>query len=184
MLEDRRRVVTGHNASGKSIVVIDGPPAKIFGTDTRGLAELWNTDGAPVDQRDSADRANIDVVLSPVANGSKFRFFAIAPEDPSLTDAQREAQVSKRFAAMGAAHERPDTGRHPAMHQTETVDYVMLLSGKVTLLLDEDERDLEPFDVVVQRGTNHAWINRGTEPALLLAVLIDSGFLQTQVQGE
>ncbi len=182
MLEDRRRVVTGHNASGRSVIVIDGPPARIFGTDTKGLAELWNTDGAPVDQRDAADRANIDIVLSPVASGSKFRFFAVAPEDPSLADGEREALISERFAAMGAAHERPDTSRHPAMHQTGTVDYVVLLAGKVTLLLDEGECDLEPFDVVVQRGTNHAWINKGAEPALLVAVMIDSGF--RRVKGE
>ena len=102
------------------------------------------------------------------------RVFAIAPEDPSLSDEQREARVAERFAGMGAAHERPDTSRHPAMHKTKTVDYIILLSGEVTLLLDEDERDLKPFDVVVQRGTNHAWINKGNEPALLVAVLIDA----------
>ncbi len=56
----------------------------------------------------------------------------------------------------------------------KTIDYVVLLSGRVTLLLDEDERDLEPFDVVVQQGTNHAWINKTTEPALLCAILIDA----------
>lgn len=174
MLKDRRRIVTGHNAAGKSVVVIDGPPARFFGADARGLAEVWNTGGEPVLSQDATDRADIDVVLSPVANGSKFRFFAIAPEDPSLSDEEREARVAERFAAMGAAHERPDTSRHPAMHRTKTVDYIILLSGKVTLLLDEDERDLEPFDVVVQRGTNHAWINKGSEPALLVAVLIDA----------
>lgn len=174
MLKDSRRVVTGHNAVGKSVVVIDGPPARIFGTDTRGLAEIWNTDGAPVSSHDATDRADIDVVLSPIANGSKFRFFAIAPEDPSLSDEEKEARVAERFAAMGAAHERPDTSRDPAMHKTKTIDYVILLSGKVTLLLDDDERELEPFDVVVQRGTNHAWINKGSEPALFAAVLIDA----------
>jgi hypothetical protein len=174
MLKDRRRVITGQNASGKSVVVIDGPPARVFGTDTRGLAEVWNTDGAPVNSHDTTDRADIDVVLSPPANGSKFRFFAIAPEDPSLSDEEREVRVAERFAAMGAAQERPDTSRHPAMHKTETVDYIILLSGEVTLLLDEDECDLKPFDVVVQRGTNHAWINKGTESALLVAVLIDA----------
>ena len=174
MLEDRRRVITGHNSSGKSIVVIDGPPARILGSDSRGLAEIWNTDNAPVNTRNETDRADIDVVLSPIANGSKFRFFAVAPEDPSLSDEEREAHVSERFAAMGAAHERVDTSRHAAMHLTKTVDYIILLSGEVTLLLDEDERDLKPFDVVVQRGTNHAWINKGKESALLIAVLIDA----------
>ena len=75
---------------------------------------------------------------------------------------------------MGAAHERVDTTRHPAMHKTKTIDYIILLDGDVTLLLDEDEVRLKPFNVVVQRGTNHAWVNNGSEPALLIAVLIDS----------
>ena len=55
-----------------------------------------------------------------------------------------------------------------------TIYYIILLSGDVTLLLDEDEVRLKPFNVVVQRGTNHAWVNNGNEPALLIAVLIDS----------
>jgi quercetin dioxygenase-like cupin family protein len=62
------------------------------------------------------------------------------------------------------------------MHQTKTIDYIILLEGDVTLILDEDEVQLKPFNVVVQRGTNHAWVNNGTEPALLIAVLIDSEF--------
>ena len=57
---------------------------------------------------------------------------------------------------------------------TDTVDYIILLKGDVTLIFDEEEVDLKPFDVVVQRGTNHAWVNNGNEPALLIAVLIDS----------
>ena len=60
------------------------------------------------------------------------------------------------------------------MHKTETIDYIILLKGDVTLLVDKDEVELKPHDVVVQRGTNHAWINKGSEPALLIAVLIDS----------
>ena len=75
---------------------------------------------------------------------------------------------------MGASHERVDTTRHPSMHKTKTIDYIILLKGDVTLLLDNDEVKLKPFDVVVQRGTNHAWVNNGEEPALLIAVLIDS----------
>ena len=67
-----------------------------------------------------------------------------------------------------------DTRKHPAMHKTETIDYIILLKGDVTLILDNDEVNLKPFDVVVQRGTNHAWVNNGDEPALLIAVLIDS----------
>ena len=60
------------------------------------------------------------------------------------------------------------------MHKTKTIDYIILLKGDVTLLLDNEEVDLKPFDVVVQRGTNHAWVNNGNDPALFIAVLIDS----------
>jgi len=78
------------------------------------------------------------------------------------------------FAQIGAEHCRPDTSRDPGMHKTRTVDYVILLSGEVTLLLERGEVNLKPFDVVVQRGTNHAWINKGKEPAIIAAVLIDA----------
>jgi quercetin dioxygenase-like cupin family protein len=63
----------------------------------------------------------------------------------------------------------------PSMHETSTTDYIVLLSGKVTLVLDKEERDLEPFDVVIQRGTNHAWINTGDVESLLMGVLVDDG---------
>ena len=75
---------------------------------------------------------------------------------------------------MGGAHLRIDTRRHPAMHRSRTTD-IVLLPGEITLLLDEDEVDLKPFDTVIQRGTNHAWCNRGSVPALLMAVLVDGG---------
>ncbi len=116
----------------------------------------------------------MEVNLSPVAKGSNFRWFVVPPADPSISNEQLEEIVAKRFAAMGASHERVDTSRHPAMHKTKTIDYIILLSGHVTLMLDEEERDLKPFDVVVQQATNHAWINKGDEPALLCAVLIDA----------
>ena len=78
------------------------------------------------------------------------------------------------FSRIGAAHNRIDATKHPAMHKTKTIDYIILLKGDVTLILDEEEIKINPFDVVVQRGTNHAWVNNGSEPALLIAVLIDS----------
>ena len=81
--------------------------------------------------------------------------------------------AEEAFSRIGAAHHRVDITRHPAMHKTKTIDYIILLEGDVTLVLDEDEVTLKPFDVVVQRGTNHAWINNGKKPATLIAVLID-----------
>ena len=78
------------------------------------------------------------------------------------------------FEALGASHDRVDTSRNVGMHRTRTVDYIIVLSGEVDLLLDNGEVHLKQFDVVIQRGTNHAWVNRGTEKALLAAVLIDA----------
>ena len=82
--------------------------------------------------------------------------------------------AAEAFKKIGASHHRVDTAKHPAMHKTDTIDYIILLKGDVTLILDQEEVDIKPHDVVVQRGTNHAWVNNGNEPALLIAILIDS----------
>ncbi|MGH7988419.1 MAG: cupin domain-containing protein [Candidatus Binataceae bacterium] len=166
MARESRRIVTGHNAEGKSVIVIDGPPTP-FGA-------YWLTDATPVDNTGSGDAGMRVRKLEPPPGGSIFRFAAIPPEDPNMPAAERERQTAKMFEQMDAAHCRSDTSRHPGMHKTRTIDYVVLLSGEVTLLLDEGKVDLKPFDVVVQRGTSHAWVNRGKEPALIAAVLIDA----------
>ena len=70
MLSSRRRIVTGHNAQGKSVIVIDGPPGNLIERDAGGLAEIWNTDGGAVDSRDAVDRASGPVQLSPPTGGS------------------------------------------------------------------------------------------------------------------
>jgi naringenin degradation protein FdeH len=166
MASQFRRIVTGHDAEGKSIVVIDGPPSA-FGA-------FWQTEGTPADNRTTADAAQAVRTLEPPPAGSIFRYALIPPEDPNVPAQEREAAIARMFAQMEAEDCRPDTSRHPGMHTTRTVDYVILLSGAVTLLLDRGEVDLQPFDVVVQRGTNHAWVNKGKEPALIAAVLIDA----------
>ena len=97
------------------------------------------------------------------------------PENPS--DEERDVQeqlVTMGFDMVGASHCRIDTTRHPAMHKTETLDFIIVLRGEVTLLLDEDETALRQGDVVVQQATNHAWVNYGSEPAVMIAVLIDT----------
>ena len=70
-----RRVVTGHNEEGKSIVAIDGPPSCSIGEDVGGLFELWNTDGSIINTKDTSDKADTKIVLSPPKNGTKFRYF-------------------------------------------------------------------------------------------------------------
>lgn len=169
MIEKTRRVVTGFDADGKSIVAIDGPPGSVLG----GLGEVWVTDGT-ADNSVKGDLAKRPVILEPPAGGSVCRFFVLPPEDKKLSAKQIEEQTAAGFKAMGGEHCRPDTSRGPGMHRTRTIDYVVLLDGEVTLILDKGEVALKPFDVVVQRGTNHAWVNRGSKQALLVAVLIDA----------
>ena len=169
-----RRIITGHNKDGKSIITMDGPPARSIGEDVGGLFELWNTDGNDVNSSDVIDRADEDITLSPPDEGTKFRYFQINPLPEGVPEEMMQEIAADAFEKIGAARHRIDTSKHPAMHKTETVDYIILLKGDVTLVLDEEEVDLKPFDVVVQRGTNHAWVNNGKEPALLIAVLIDS----------
>jgi len=166
MPRELRRIVTGHDADGKSVVVIDGAPV--------ALGEVWVTDNTPADNSAAADAVQRPRRLEPPFCGSIFRYFMVAPEDPTLAPEERERITAQRFAEMDASHCRVDTSRHPAMHKTRTVDYIILLSGEVTLLLDKGEVELKPFDVVVQRGTNHAWVNKGREHALLAAILIDA----------
>ena len=169
-----RRIITGHNEEGKSVISIDGPPARSIGEEAGGLFEIWNTDGSGFDTKTKEDRADIDIKLSPVKSGTKFRYFQINPTPEGVPWEVLQDLAAEAFDRIGAAHHRIDTSKHPAMHKTETIDYIILLKGDVSLLLDEEEVRLEPFDTVVQRGTNHAWVNHGDEPALLIAVLIDS----------
>jgi len=105
-----------------------------------------------------------------------FRFFQIAPErnEAGLSTAERNRRMSQMFQAAGAADARVDTARHPSMHKTDSVDYIVLLKGEVTALLDVGEVQMKPLDVLIQRGTNHGWVNYGSEPALLVAVLVDA----------
>jgi len=169
-----RRIITGHNEDGKSVITIDGPPARSIGEDVGGLFELWNTDGNDIISTDSVDRADDEIILSPPEGGTKFRYFQINPLPEGVPEEMMQEIAADAFKKIGAAHHRVDTSKHPAMHKTETIDYIILLKGDVTLILDEEEVDLKPFDVVIQRGTNHAWVNNGDNPALLIAVLIDS----------
>ena len=172
-----RRIVTGHNEEGKSIVTLDGPPARSIGEDVGGLFELWNTDGNNIISTDYIDRADEDIILSPPIGGTKFRYFQINPIPEGIPQEAIEAATAEAFEKIGAAHHRVDTSRNAAMHETDTIDYIILLKGDVSLILDEEEVKLQPHDVVVQRRTNHAWVNHGTEPALLIAVLIDSSLV-------
>jgi hypothetical protein len=162
-------VVTGRDAGGKSVVVRD----TTVPTGVLGVADFWKTTTSPASPAQDWVPSG-PVRLEPPPGGTIFRFFEIPPEDPSLSAEQADRAAAQAFAAAGAGHCRVDTRRHPMMHTTLTIDYVVVLKGRVTLLLDEGEVPLAPFDVVVQRATNHYWLSHGPEPALLLGVLVDA----------
>ncbi|HXI88309.1 MAG TPA: cupin domain-containing protein [Parvularculaceae bacterium] len=172
-----RRIVTGDDEAGRSRVVIDGDAAKLIAVDESGLAEIWSatlTKAGLLDGRDAL--AEREVCLEPDKGCVKVRWFTVAPEDPGANVDALDAAAAATFAAVGAAHARVDTSRHPMMHKTDTLDVIVVVKGEVDLLLDEGEaRSLKPGDVVVQRATNHAWVNRGKETALLVAALINAG---------
>ncbi len=176
MTNNLRRIVTGHNAEGQSIIEIDGGPATELAADGSGLYEIWLSESVPADNGTFADKiAEAPATLCPPAGGVKVRWFTVPPEDPTKTAEEKEASAAFGFAAVGAAHCRVDTKRHPAMHKTDSVDYIILVRGQLDMLLDAGEvKSLKPGDVVIQRGTNHAWVNTGSEPALLVAVLADA----------
>jgi hypothetical protein len=173
MPREFRRIVTTNDANGKSEVLIDGPATNEFASI---LTEMWVTNAGSHNHTDRLDQA-MSKSLEPPPGGTAFRFFRLPPMSAfeGMAEEQREQRIAQIFASMSATHTRRDISKHPSMHRTQTTDYIVLLSGKVRLVLDKEERDLEPFDVVVQRGTNHAWVNTGSEEALLMSVLVDDG---------
>jgi len=179
MLRPVRRIVTGHNAEGKSIVFSDGPSPHVLENPTqqgRGLTDLWRTNATPASNSGDDDAADTQVTLAPPAAGSVFRFFQIRPAawDADITTGERARRDAENFAKMGATGAHDSASAQPGMHKTDTVDYIILLSGQVNLILDDGEVEMEPMDVVIQRGTNHAWVNHGEEPAVLAGILIDA----------
>jgi mannose-6-phosphate isomerase-like protein (cupin superfamily) len=171
-----RRIITGHNDTGQSIIEIDGGPATELSANGSGLHEIWLTESVPADNATLVDKIKeAGPTLCPPSGAVKVRWFTVPVENPDASAADKEAAAALGFAAVAASHCRVDTSVHPAMHKTSSVDYIILISGEVDLLLDAGEaKALKPGDVVIQRGTNHAWVNTGTEPALLVAVLADA----------
>ena len=97
------------------------------------------------------------------------------PENPEVMEKLSSEDGAAAFAEMGAGDNVVQGGRHPWMHRTDSVDYGIILTGEIWMLMDNEENDvlLRAGDVVVQRGTNHAWANRSTEPCTVMFVLID-----------
>jgi mannose-6-phosphate isomerase-like protein (cupin superfamily) len=169
-----RRVVTGHDAQGRAVVVMDGPAASVLNRPSRpgvALTNLWATRDTPATRTDH-DPVDGPVVLPPPPGGTVFRIVQFDPEDP---EALARADGTAAFADLGAAGNAVASRRHPYMHRTDTVDYAVVLQGSITMLLDDEDVELSAGDVVIQNGTNHAWANRGQAPCLIAFVLIDAG---------
>jgi mannose-6-phosphate isomerase-like protein (cupin superfamily) len=177
-----RRVVTGHDENGKAVVLEDGLAPAVRTNPLRPghiSVDLWKTTASPVIvRRSEPDPTAGPKQIHPPPRGTVFRISEIAPETEAIRNMPPE-QSRAVFAAMGnesASTAGKKVGRHPFMHRTETVDYAVVLQGEITMLLDDQDVLLRAGDVVIQRGTNHAWSNRSDKPALMLYVLIDGEF--------
>lgn len=164
-----RRVVTGHDENGTAIITRDGTAGNIRVRAANGLTStlLWSEDATPSDNSGDTDKADREIGVAPPDGGSVFRIVEFTSDDTSVSNEEMKKELGLD----------PDSGgpvRHPGMHQTRSVDYGIVMSGEIDMLVDEDEVHLTAGDVIVQRGTNHAWANRGTEPCRIAFVLIDA----------
>lgn len=171
------RVVTGHDAEGRAVIVSDGPlPTTVEVAAIPGTVfhEIWSTTGSPAPVDNGVDPTLGPLVLPPPAQGTRVRFVDIPPDTEDLL-AHGASRMHDAFSQIGDAEAstvKPGSP-HPLMHRTESVDYGIVIEGELTLVLDASEVRLKPGSVVVQRGTNHAWANRSRHPCRMLFVLID-----------
>ena len=175
-----RRLVTGHDDSGRSIVIEDGPPRSVaLGEAGPVFHEIWQTREAPAEiGRRPAEPVEEGVRLLPPGRGTRIRFLDFPPEDERASGITPE-QARAAFAAIGAPEAAMHHGQgspHPFMHRTETIDYGIVLEGEIVLVLEGGETRLTAGDVVVQRGTNHAWANRSASNCRMAFILIDGAF--------
>jgi quercetin dioxygenase-like cupin family protein len=137
-----RRVVTGHDASGRAVVQIDEVPKNLVSSRPGATAcVVWTTEGFPVDNTGKED-AGLRKTGTTLDNGTVFRILELAP------------------------------GVSPRNHRTDSIDYAVVMSGEVDMELDDATVHLKAGDVLVQRGTIHNWVNRGTETCVIAFVLI------------
>ncbi len=176
-----RRIVTGHDAGGKAIIVEDGePPVKFERPELPGLAffEVWNTQSSPAMIAAKSDPTkDRPVKVPPPKGGTIVRVIDFPPEDPNKPKPPMAA-AGALFQLMGL-HPVTDLKlyeRHQFMHRTQSVDYGIVLEGAITLLLDDTEVDLKAGDAVVQNGTNHAWKNRSGANCRMAFILIDGEY--------
>ena len=165
-----RRVVTGLDDNNHAVVLFDSMmPLKAVGPGIIAT-NFWITDSYPPSLLKD-DPSGRPIGTAPPDNGTKFRVVEFAP-----LDAAAEAKLPPEMIAKGIAN-APKRGipvKHPLMHRTRSLDYAVILSGEIDMMLDDTNVHLKPGDVIVQQATNHAWVNHGKEPCRILFVLMDS----------
>ena len=172
MIARVRRVLTGHDAEGKSAIIADGYAANMKEMPAgSGLAvtELWET-AVPADNAGKDDAGNRKVRLEPPPHGTLFRVVEFPPD----SQWQNRADARDWAKALDATHAPDRSSSDPMMHKTNTVDYIVVLRGEIYAILDKGETLLKPGDVFIQRGTNHSWSVRGNEPCIVAVVLVDA----------
>ena len=173
MARQTRRVICGHDAGGKAVVVADGPAPTVKVRQVTGLTStvLWVTDKTPADISSPADPTLREIGVAPPARGSILRIVDFPPElkgGPAIDNAAMKKE-------MGLDHGHgAKPARHPYMHRTKSVDYALVLEGEIDMLLDDSEVHLKAGDVLIQLGTNHAWVNNSGKSCRIAFVLIDA----------
>jgi hypothetical protein len=168
-----RRVLTGHDAQGRSIILADGPAENARALPSVPglvLTDLWETTGAPASNEGHADAAARPVRLEPPANGTLFRVVEFPPDAAW----RKKTDLREGFDAIGAAHAQDTASSDPMMHKTATVDYAIVMKGELWAVMEKGETLLKAGDVLVQRGTNHSWSNRTDQPALVAFILVSA----------
>ncbi len=169
-LKSTRRVVTGHDAKGKAIVLFDSVIQAKPRPGGGGSTNLWVTTEFPVDASATTDRAQTPVSVPPPSNGAIFRIVEFAPATPHSGPVDHD----KILKGMGIDPATQGYQRHANTHRTRSIDYALVLDGEIDMLLDDSEIHVKAGDVVVQQGTNHAWVNNSGKPCRIAFILIDS----------
>ena len=182
MADGIRRVVTGHDARGKAIVIFDSATPNVARPPNRpgnSVHNFWVEAKTPTSVAGNVETAPAGkkIALEPPPGGHVFRVVEYGPEGAWIKNVDR-TKAREMFAHMGAAHasDASTTPPHPFMHKTKTIDYAIVMSGEIYAVLDDSETLLRAGDVLIQRGTNHAWSNRSDKPCRVAFILIDGTF--------
>jgi mannose-6-phosphate isomerase-like protein (cupin superfamily) len=134
------------------------------------LTDLWETAETPARNDGNADSVTRPVRLEPPTNGTLFRIVEFPPD----SEWRGRADARTAFESIQASHAPDRSSSDPMMHRTNTVDYIIVLKGEIHALLDKSETLLRAGDILVQRGTNHSWSVRGSEPCIIAVVLVSA----------